>query len=151
MPRSFDVKPEFRNKFSAAMRRDSGYEIKFKFSYLYKGVIKQGVGYFGGFAYDKKYKNRLSNEHKKYVTLYPAAFIIGLHLLLPGFLSYKLFNFPLLGIDLFDDKEYALTFKNKKICQNIIKDISKHKQEILTAPETSKYIKSIESIKIIKV
>lgn len=149
--RGFDVKPQFRNKFSAARYRDSGYEIKFQIHYLDKGTIKQTVGYFGGFAYDKKYKDQLTNEHKKYVSLYPAVFIVGFNLLFPGFLSYKLFKFPLLGIDLFDDKEYSLTFKNKKICRNIIKDINKHKQEILKAPVTSKYLRSIDSISIVKV
>jgi hypothetical protein len=141
------------NKYSAANDRESGYAIQLEISSLDKKYRKiRYIYYLGGLAYNNKYRKMLSNRDKQYVslgTIYFSYHLSGKGMLTPSFISLKLLKLPLLGIDVSSILTYASLFEDKKDCEKLVRDISKHKQEIQKAPACG-WIKSIDSIKVIK-
>ena len=142
------------NKYSEASDRESGYAIQLEISCLDKKHRKtRYIYYLGGFAYNNKYRKILSNRDKQYAclgTVYFVYHLSGKAMDTPSFISLKLLKLPLLGIDISSNLIYASVFDDKRDCEKLARDISKHKQEIQKAPVCG-WIKSIESIKIVKV
>lgn len=141
------------NKYSAAHDTESGYSIQLEISSLDKKHRKiRYIYYFDGLAYNNKYRKMLSNIDKQYVCLGTPHFVYHLNgkvMDTPAFISLKLLKLPLLGIDISENLVYASVFDNKRDCEKLVRDIIKHKQEILKAPACD-WIKSIDNIKIIK-
>lgn len=142
------------NKYSTSHDRESGYTVQLEISSLDKKHRKtKSIFYLEGLAYNNKYRKMLSNKDKQYISLGTFYFVYRLNgkvIDTPCFTSLKLLKLPLLGIDVSSIPTYASLFENKKDCEKLARDISKHKQEILKAPACG-WIKSIDSIKIVKV
>ena len=142
------------NKYTESQLRESGYAIQIEISCLDKKHRKtRDIYYLEGLAYNNKYRKLLSNKDKQDVSLGNVYFVYHLSgkvMDTPGFTSLKLLKLPLLGIDVSPVLDYASVLNDKRDCKKLVRDISKHKQEILKAPACG-WIKSIDSIKVIKV
>lgn len=142
------------NKYSEARDRESGYAVQLEISCLDKNHRKtRYIYYLDGLAYNNKYRKMLSNRDKQYACLGTVHFaypLSGKAMLTPSFISLKLLKLPLLGIDISPTLIYASVFDDKRDCEKLVRDINRHKQEILKAPVCD-WIKSIDSIKVIKV
>ena len=141
------------NKYSEASDRESGYAVQLEISCLDKKHRKtRSICYLDGLAYNNKYRKLLSNRDKQYIclgTVYFSCYLNGKAVFTLGFISLKLLKLPLLGIDISTNLIYASVFDDERDCKKLVRDISKHKQEILKAPACG-WLKSIDSIKVIK-
>lgn len=141
------------NRYSATHDRESGYAIQLEISSLDKKHRKiRYIYYLGGLAYNNKYRKMLSNKDKQYIslgTIYFSYHLSGKGMLTPSFISLKLLKLPLLGIDISPNLIYASVFDDKRDCEKLVRNISKHKQEIIKSPACG-WLKSIDNIKVIK-